>query len=409
MKLFAVVSALAPLKVHGAVRAVAERQKHFSFELSGAAQFHVGHGIRDAGAGLHHQERFVQHRIVHVVTERHQRRLPLGLPVVPGGITVVADEVAQRRELPVVQRGKESHQVGGDRRIGEFPDRLNLHAEEVDDLFRAEPPPVQRRPVHRAVERLHLAPVGEPVPPEGGPVRLVELLQRTVSLPQEVMKLFSAPFTAALPVVFVGDVPSAERRVPGVPFRQFAVDDSDPFPVAGRGEAAVLPRSPPLAVSGPVRPAAVRPALRQPGRLRGRRRRQEDFFPALCAALKHIVEPAEFEPVRFHFQLRPGEDRHRERVAVRLVHQFEIPVDRAGGGEPLVRIVVAAVQNLSEVFDDHSISSPGFRRVEGVLELGILLPRNRSAMPETLLRFIAVPTAQSANQKFSAGILPIFR
>ena len=139
VEFFAVAAPLPPLKIHGSVGAVGKRKEHFTLELPRTAHFAVRLVIRDAGTGLHHQERLALHRIVHVVNHGIPCGGPFRFPFVPRGITVVRDKIADIRDAPVVQSFIYPHHIGGDGRIGKVPQRLHLKTHEVHNLLCVEP------------------------------------------------------------------------------------------------------------------------------------------------------------------------------------------------------------------------------------------------------------------------------
>lgn len=357
--LFAIAAPFAPLKIHRAVGAVAEGEKHFPPKFIGAADPDIGFILRDAGAGLHDQERFAEHRIMHVVQRGEIGRHLFGDSGVPGRVTVVGDEVAFCGEFPIIQQAVKPHHIGGGGQVGEFPDDRKFHLEELDDLRRNETAPIERSDADRPVRGVNLIPVGKIVPPEGAPIVLIEIFERLITVLQEIVEFGETFFAEAFAAVFVADVPAGESGVFGVAFRQLAVDDPDPFPEEFRRKAMFLPFAPGGAVHAGIAFAhkvdfrVIHPQPRGAG---GGRRGQKKFFAASFGPFKNIVEPGEVEHALLFLDLPPGEDRHRKGVAMRFIHQFEIAVDNAGVIQPLIGIVVAPMQNMRIIADDcHSV------------------------------------------------------
>ncbi len=92
--------------------------------------------------------------------------------------------------------------------------------------------------------------------------------------------------------------------------------------------------------------------LGEPRGLGSTRRRQDHVVARLRHAVHDRVQPAEVEPPLFPFVARPSEDADREGVAASKWHQSKIFVDHFRVFEPLVGVVVAAVEDAVEAFED---------------------------------------------------------
>ena len=91
---------------------------------------------------------------------------------------------------------------------------------------------------------------------------------------------------------------------------------------------------------------------RQPLRLGAGGRREEDV-PALGRdAVENTVEPVEAVAAFLGLEANPGEDRDGEGVAARLLHEADVLLEDVGAIEPLVGVVVAAVEDVRETWND---------------------------------------------------------
>ena len=89
----------------------------------------------------------------------------------------------------------------------------------------------------------------------------------------------------------------------------------------------------------------LRVFLGHPRRARAAWRGQNGIDAVLVKVFDHIAEPAEGVRPLFRFEGSPGENRQGDAVNVRLLHQLDVACQNIGPVEPLVGIVVAAVQH----------------------------------------------------------------
>ena len=71
---------------------------------------------------------------------------------------------------------------------------------------------------------------------------------------------------------------------------------------------------------------------------------QDDIDPLALRPRENIVHPGEIVAPFLGFKARPGKDADGDGVDVRLVKKLEVGVDDARIGQPLVRVIVAAVE-----------------------------------------------------------------
>ena len=358
VKLLQIPAALPPLEVEGSVGAVTDRAELLELVLIRPLQPVARLPVGRARRRLHDQEGLaVLHRAVQVVTHRALREDAPHIRIdPPAGIDVVGDEVAHLRHSPVIQPVEEAHHVGRHRnfrRVNAQRIRFELH--EVTALEGGKPFPVERIAFGTAPRR-DLRPVGVEVTPEGVPPRAVQILQRPVPFPEPDAKTLLAEFAEAFAVVFVRDVPGGERRMMCVPFRQLRIDLAHLFAVDRRTPAVVVAVGIRLAQAVFVNPADLRIRGRQPGGFRPARRREDHVEVVFGHAVHDPVEPVELIFSGSRFEHGPAEDADREGVAAGFLHEFEVAVDDLRGFEPLIRIVVAAVQDLRRVADDRTVS-----------------------------------------------------
>ena len=352
---FRVSAALAPLKIHGSIGTVSEREVHFADHFVGTAHLGVSVVVGEAGAGFEENEGLVLHGVVHVVEECETGGFAFNVADVPVRIAVVADEIAFRGDFPVIKGAESAHHIGGSWLVGEHPDRCFFHAHEIDDVFGCEAHPVETGDVDGFIGRVDLRPVGEMMTPECGPVGAVEVFKRAVALFQEIMEFGDAAFAVADRAVFVADVPSAERGVIRIAFGEFAVNAPDPFAEDGGVVTGALTGHPRAAHAVRIGESGFGVAQTHPSGTGGGGGGEKDFFPAFRAAVHDGIKPGEIVFALFDFNLSPGEDSEREGVAVSLVHEFKILIDDFRMFEPLVGVPVASVENARKILYDRHV------------------------------------------------------
>ena len=191
--------------------------------------------------------------------------------------------------------------------------------------------------------------------PESGPVDFIQSFERSVTLFQEIDKLLPAESAVTRPVVFIADMPPAERRMRSIALRKSAYDHRQFFAHDRRGPAVVLPSAPRHPFAFFVDAVRFRIFMSEPCGAGAGRSCQKNFLPVDTAALHNIVEPCKIESPLFRFILRPGKNADGKGVAVRLVHQPEIVVDNAGSLQPLIGVVVTAVKKMRKIlYDAHN-------------------------------------------------------
>ena len=211
--------------------------------------------------------------------------------LVPGRIAIVGDKVADFSDPPVVQPLVKPHHIGRDRRVGIIFQSLNLKSHEIKHLLRVETLEVEHCQIHGPVIRIHLIPCGVPMPPECGPVELVQTLQRAVALFQKIDELLPAERTVARAVVFVADVPPGERRMRGITLRELPDDESKFRPHDRRAPAVIFPYAPGLPDPLCGNPVRLGILVREPCGTRGGRSGEEHLLLMNPAAFHDVVKP----------------------------------------------------------------------------------------------------------------------
>ena len=126
---------------------------------------------------------------------------------------------------------------------------------------------------------------------------------------------------------------------------ELAVHDRHLFAVDRRGETVVVPCAVKVAVAVRTHPKDLRVLVRHPGRSRAARRREHGVCALGGKPVHDIVHPVESEPAFLRFKRRPGEDADAHGVAAGELHEPEVLVDDLRHVQPLVGVVVAAVQH----------------------------------------------------------------
>jgi len=336
---------------------VADGVELFEPVLVGALEWVARLPVGCARRGFHDEKRLaVLHRAVLVVAHRNfaQDQPEIGLRS-PRRINVVGDEIADFRHFPVIEPFKEAHHIGGGRDVrGELLHRVDFELHEVAALNGGEPHPVERVAL-RAAPGGDLIPVGVGMAPEGVAPGAVEGFERSVTLLQPFAELRNAEVAMAAPAVFVGDVPGGEGGVVAVAFRQLRVDLCELLPIDGGAPAMIVP--PMIGFPEPVfiHPADFRMRLCQPGGFRAARRGEDDVKLMLGHAVHDPVEPVEMINAGSRLERGPTEDSDGKRVASGFFHQLEVAVDDLRGVEPLIRVIISAVEHFHRVPDDWTI------------------------------------------------------
>ena len=153
-----------------------------------------------------------------------------------------------------------------------------------------------------------------------------------------------AQLAVALAAVLVGDVPGNDRRMIGITLGQRAVHLAHLLPVDGRGQAVVvaaaMQRLDPLLADA----QHFREFLRHPGRTSPARSGQKDKDAIGMQGIEHLIQPAKLVTPLFGLQTRPAEDAHRHDVAAGLLHHLDVAGQNFRAIEPLIRVVIGAVQ-----------------------------------------------------------------
>ena len=237
------------------------------------------------------------------------------------------------------------HEVGRHGNLGrEAADRLHLIADKIATPGRHEPFPIDDQPADTTVDVPDLIPCRVGVAPEVAPIRFVERVERAVFRLQPLLERAHAEVAIAVAVVFIGDMPERQRGMLSVALRQLLVDGADLLPVDGRGEAMVVAAFLGIAHALGGDAADFGILERHPVGLGAAGSGQDDIDPLALRPRENIVHPGEIVAPFLGFKARPGKDADGDGVDVRLVKKLEVGVDDARIGQPLVRVIVAAVE-----------------------------------------------------------------
>ena len=272
--------------------------------------------------------------------------------VLVGGVqvVVVGDEVPDVDPAAVVERFAEAHEVGGQGLVGVRPHRRRLDPVDVADLVGAEPPPVQlltgvgEVAVGDLSRRPDLLPAGVALAPEGRRPRVVELLDRAVTLLQPAPESHRAGVAEAVVVVaavLIVHVPHHHRRVVVVALDQLGDEGRGGVTVGGRRGTVRLARAERARVADLVDERRLRVTLEEPRRRARGRGRQVHGDPARVQLVEHPVEPVEVVRPGLGLEQGPGEDPHADQVDPGLPHEAYVLVPDLL--RPLLRVVVGAV------------------------------------------------------------------
>ena len=271
----------------------------------------------------------------------------------PRGIAVPRDNVHALRKGEIVVIPETLHQVRRalQRRIHRL-NRVALRHHERLALMGGEAPPVDEHAVGAGFRhfagRFHLRPVGVAVAPERCPPRLIEVFQRSIALFQPLAEFLLTQRAVAVAGKFVGQMPENDRRMMRIPLRQRRVDFPHFAAINRAGQAMIMPSAEVVALIVLIHTQDFGVFLRHPRRTRARRRCQNDVDAAAPQSVDDLVQPREVVHAVLRFQPCPRENRDRHTVHMCIVHEFNIPFQNLRMIQPLVRVIVAAVQENRE-------------------------------------------------------------
>ena len=271
----------------------------------------------------------------------------------PRGIAVPRDNVHALRKGEIVVIPETFHQVRRalQRRIHRLH-RVALRHHERLALMGGEAPPVDKHAVGAGFRhftgRFHLRPVGVAVAPERCPPRLIEVFQRSIALFQPLAEFFLTQRAVAVAGKLVGQVPEDDRRMMRIPLRQRRVHLPHFAAVNRAGQAVIVPSAKMVALIVLIHAQDFGVLLRHPRRTRARRRCQNDVDAAAPQPVDDFVQPREVVHAVLRLQPRPRENRNRHTVHMCLMHQLDVLFQNLRMIQPLVRVIVAAVQENRE-------------------------------------------------------------
>lgn len=180
--------------------------------------------------------------------------------------------------------------------------------------------------------------------PEIRPIGAVQGIQITVLFEEPSTEFRQTGFTETFALHFIGDMPETKRGVVRVATSQFGVHAPDMLAQGGSAPAKVVAVHRPFPVPFPVDTQAFGMLLGQPERERPARGRERCAKGFRRQPIHNLVEPVKFKYTRLGFELRPGKHPDAEGIAAGLVHEPKILLDNGGLVQPLIRVIVAAME-----------------------------------------------------------------
>ena len=351
MKLFLCAAAGTPLEIEHAVRAV--RHGLQGGKLCNTGLFLLGDRlpVGKAGAGLHQQKRLALHGVIQIVHHgRVQRGLFHGLGrLVPCGIVIPAGNVDLFGHLEIVDAVKAVHHV--DRELGvwrKFLYGIPFKFQEVNVPVADKSFPVQCKPLHRVFSlrggAFDLRPVGVIMAPKPGVPCLVDCFQRAVPRLEPAAERGLTQFTMTVAAHFIGDMPEQNSWVIAEPLRQLLVDDAYFFTVKRRGVAIVLAAVVQFPDAVCPDTAYLGVLVRHPCGARCTGGSQNGGNAVVIQVMDDVGQPVQRKHTLLRFQRRPREHPQRHRVDMCLFHQHNILCQNVRPVEPLLRVIVPAVE-----------------------------------------------------------------
>ena len=141
-------------------------------------------------------------------------------------------------------------------------------------------------------------------------------------------------------------MPENHRRMIGEAFGELCIDLPDLFAVDRRGIAVIVSAALQIADALCTDAANLRIFFCHPRGFCAGGRRQNGIDAVGIELVDDVCEPVELIVAFMRFEGRPGEDADGNAVDICLFHLFDILREDIGTVEPLLRIVVAAVEHM---------------------------------------------------------------
>ena len=141
-----------------------------------------------------------------------------------------------------------------------------------------------------------------------------------------------------------------------VALRKFAVDQRRLLAIDGRRVTVIVSRAMQDARAVGIHPQDFRILLRHPRGTRPAGRGENGKHAVLGEVVHHPIEPIEGESALLGFERGPREDADGHRIAVRQLHQPQVFLQHLGHVQPLLGIVIAAMQEMRTLRVDRRIA-----------------------------------------------------
>ncbi len=308
--------------------------------------------VHQAGGALHHHERYAAFQ------RTHQRMLEGGLEggvfqglpvVVEGRIIVPGHHVHVGSHLPVVQPAEHAHQVGRHRDVGgDAVEHIGFRLHKIVGVPGGEALPlqVQAHDAGLAVDEggLYLVEIVVAMAPKESPPGAVELFDVIVVFLSQIFTEFRYTVVAvAFPAELVGDVVHDHAGMGAEPLRQLSVYEGHLLPVDGGAHAVVVASAVVLPHAHLVHPHGLGVFCVQPGGAGSRGRGQHGVDAVLIEPVYDLRQPVKIVLSLLGLQHRPGKNAYAGAVDAGLLHQLHVLLQDVRPVQPLLGIVVAAV------------------------------------------------------------------
>ncbi len=230
----------------------------------------------------------------------------------------------------------------------------NLEPHEISRPVRHKTLPVKRQPMYRHLpadgRRLDLIKALVLVAPECSIPAAVHLVNRPVTFLQPGAEFLLAQRAIAGSPILVGDVPHPHARMLPETACQLLVDDLHLPAVNRRRITMVMPSPEKRPVPRLVDAQHLRIFVRKPFRPCAGRRRENHGHPVLIQLIYNIFHPFKPEDSFLRLERSPRKDPHRYRIDMRCTHQLDILLQNLRMLQPLVRIVIAAIEQTVKLY-----------------------------------------------------------
>ena len=191
-----------------------------------------------------------------------------------------------------------------------------------------------------------LLPFGIGVRPERRPPCRIERIKCAVALLQPVTERRLTELAVAFALNLIADMPENDSGMRAEALGELCIHRTDLFTVDRRGIAVIVAAALQIADAVGADAADLRILVRHPDGLCAGGRCQNGIDAVGIELVDDIGEPVELIVALMRLQCRPCEDADGDAVDMRLLHVFNILREDLRGIQPLLRIVIAAVEQM---------------------------------------------------------------